>query len=41
MYNNPGQPYIAIHERPKIKALRRYFPTLYRAQPVLVAKTAG
>jgi peptide-methionine (S)-S-oxide reductase len=41
MYNNPGQPYIAIHERPKIEALRRYFPTLYRAQPVLVAKTAG
>jgi peptide-methionine (S)-S-oxide reductase len=41
MYNNPGQPYIAIHEWPKIEALRRFFPTLYRAQPVLVAKTAG
>jgi peptide-methionine (S)-S-oxide reductase len=41
MNNNPGQPYIAVHERPKIEALRRFFPTLYRAQPVLVAKTAG
>jgi peptide-methionine (S)-S-oxide reductase len=41
MYNNPAQPYIAIHEQPRIEALRRFFPTLYRAQPVLVAKTAG
>ncbi|WP_114185185.1 peptide-methionine (S)-S-oxide reductase MsrA [Microvirga aerophila] len=41
MYNNPGQPYIAVLERPKIEALRRFFPTIYRAQPVLVAKTAG
>ena len=41
MHNNPGQPYIAVHERPKIEALKRFFPTLYRAQPVLAAKTAG
>jgi peptide-methionine (S)-S-oxide reductase len=41
MYNNPGQPYIAVHERPKIEALRRFFPTIYRSQPVLAAKTAG
>jgi peptide-methionine (S)-S-oxide reductase len=41
MNNNPGQPYIAIHEQPKIEALRRFFPNLYRAQPVLIAKTTG
>jgi peptide-methionine (S)-S-oxide reductase len=41
MDNNPGQPYIAVHERPKIEALRQFFPTLYRAQPVLVANAAG
>src|SRR3712207_6492391 len=41
MHNNLGQPYIAVHERPKIEALRRFFPTLYRAQSILVAKTAG
>jgi peptide-methionine (S)-S-oxide reductase len=40
MYNNPGQPYIAVHERPKIEALRRFFPTLYRTQPVLVTGRA-
>ncbi|WP_342027993.1 peptide-methionine (S)-S-oxide reductase MsrA [Microvirga vignae] len=37
MYNNPGQPYVVVHERPKIEALRRLIPALYRAQPVLVA----
>jgi peptide-methionine (S)-S-oxide reductase len=41
MHNNPGQSYIAVNERPKIEALRRFFPTFYRAQPVLVANTAG
>jgi peptide-methionine (S)-S-oxide reductase len=41
MYNNPGQPYIAAHEQPKIEALRRFFPTLYRAQPVLVTGRGG
>ena len=41
MHNNPGQPYIAVHERPKIEALRRFFPTLYPTQPVLFAKTPG
>ena len=41
MHNNPGQPYIAVHERPKIEALMRLFPNLYQAQPVLAAKTAG
>jgi peptide-methionine (S)-S-oxide reductase len=41
MHNNPEQPYIAVHERPKIEALRRFFPNFYQAQPVLDAKTAG
>ncbi|WP_404286708.1 peptide-methionine (S)-S-oxide reductase MsrA [Microvirga sp. RSM25] len=41
MHNNPEQPYIAVHERPKIEALRRLFPNFYQAQPVLDAKTAG
>jgi len=41
MYNNPSQPYIAIHERPKIESLRRLFPALYRETPVLVADRAG
>jgi peptide-methionine (S)-S-oxide reductase len=41
MHNNPGQPYIAVHERPKIEALRRFFPNFYQAQPVLDATTAG
>jgi peptide-methionine (S)-S-oxide reductase len=41
MNNNPGQPYIAIHEQPKIEALRRFFPNLYRAQPVLVTGRGG
>ncbi len=41
MHNNPEQPYIAVHERPKIEALRRFFPNFYQAQPVLDAETAG
>jgi peptide-methionine (S)-S-oxide reductase len=41
MDNNPGQPYIAVHERPKIEALGHLFPDLYRTQPVLVTGRAG
>ncbi len=33
---NPRQPYIAIHDLPKIENLKRVFPELYRADPVLV-----
>lgn len=36
---HPDQPYIAIHDLPKIDALRRLFPDLYTAKPVLVAAT--
>jgi len=36
--NNPKQPYIVIHDLPKIEALRKLFPDRYRASPVLVRK---
>jgi peptide-methionine (S)-S-oxide reductase len=34
---NPTYPYIAINDMPKIEDLKRLFPELYRAAPVLVA----
>jgi peptide-methionine (S)-S-oxide reductase len=34
---NPANPYIAINDLPKIEDLKRVFPDLYRASPVLVA----
>jgi peptide-methionine (S)-S-oxide reductase len=34
---NPRQPYILIHDLPKIAELKRLFPARYREQPVLVA----
>ena len=34
---HPNQPYIAINDIPKVKALERLFPKLYLASPVLVA----
>ena len=34
---HPNQPYIAINDLPKIENLKRFFPQLYRADPVLVA----
>lgn len=37
---NPAYPYIVINDLPKIDNLKRLFPSLYRAEPVLVA-TAG
>jgi len=36
---NPRQPYIAIHDLPKVDNLKRLFPQAYRAEPVLVSKT--
>ncbi len=35
IYNNPWKPYVIIHEKPKIEALKRHFPDHYRKQPVL------
>ena len=34
---NPTYPYIVINDLPKIEALKRLFPDLYRAAPVFVA----
>jgi peptide-methionine (S)-S-oxide reductase len=34
---HPYQPYIALNDIPKVKALEQLFPTLYRSDPVLVA----
>ncbi len=33
---NPTDPYIAINDLPKIAELKRHFPDVYRANPVLV-----
>ena len=33
---HPGHPYIAYTDLPKLEALKRLFPELYRAEPVLV-----
>ena len=35
---NPGYPYIVINDLPKVADLKRLFPDLYRATPVLVAQ---
>jgi peptide-methionine (S)-S-oxide reductase len=34
---HPEQPYIAINDLPKVRALEQLFPSLYRDAPVLVA----
>ena len=36
---NPTYPYIAINDIPKVEDLKRLFPQLYRAEPILVGKT--
>jgi peptide-methionine (S)-S-oxide reductase len=36
---HPTQPYIAIHDLPKVENLKRLFPADYRALPVLVSRT--
>ena len=33
---NPGNPYIAINDLPKVENLKRVMPAVYRAEPVLV-----
>jgi peptide-methionine (S)-S-oxide reductase len=38
---NPRYPYIVINDLPKIENLKRLFPDLYRAKPVLVAASAA
>jgi len=34
---NPAYPYIVVHDLPKIESLKRLFPELHRAEPVLVS----
>ena len=36
---HPRQPYIAMHDLPKVDNLKRLFPQAYRAEPALVSKT--
>ena len=38
---HPDQPYIAINDLPKIAALQRLLPRLYRAAPALVASASS
>ena len=40
MTRNPNYPYIVVNDLPKIEALKRLFPDLYRPTPVLVAAAA-
>ena len=35
---HPDQPYIAFNDIPKVRDLKKFFPTLWRADPVLVNK---
>jgi peptide-methionine (S)-S-oxide reductase len=37
MTRNPTYPYIVINDLPKVDNLKRLFPGLYRAKPVLVS----
>ena len=39
LIHNPTQPYIVYNDLPKIDALKRVFPTMYRDKPVMVAST--
>jgi peptide-methionine (S)-S-oxide reductase len=39
MTRNPTHPYIVYNDIPKIRDLKRIFPDVYRAEPVLVAGT--
>jgi peptide-methionine (S)-S-oxide reductase len=36
---HPRQPYIAMHDLPKVDALKRLFPQAYRSEPMLVSKS--
>jgi len=39
MARHPCQPYIAIHDLPKVERLKRLFPERFRATPILVAES--
>ncbi len=37
LVRNPDQPYIVVHDKPKLEDLKTLFPTLYRSKPALVS----
>jgi peptide-methionine (S)-S-oxide reductase len=37
LFRNPQAPYIAVNDLPKIAALKRVWPELYREKPALLA----
>jgi peptide-methionine (S)-S-oxide reductase len=37
MFLNPTHAYIVMHDKPKLESLKRFFPELYRANPILVS----
>ena len=37
LFLNPTYPYIVINDLPKVEALKRLFPEIYRTEPVLVS----
>ena len=41
MKRNPADPYIALNDLPKVRALQRVFPGLFRETPVLVRKVTA
>jgi len=38
---HPSHPYIVINDLPKVESLKRFFPEIYRAKPVLVSQMAN
>jgi peptide-methionine (S)-S-oxide reductase len=38
MLRNPRNPYIVVHDLPKLEQLKRLFPQVYRAEPALALK---
>ena len=40
LIKNPSYPYIVINDKPKIVALKRLFPSIYRDTPVKLASTS-
>ena len=41
LIHNPTEPYIAFVEQPRVDALREFFPSLWRNQPVLATDHGG
>jgi len=41
LIRNPSNPYIVFNDLPKIAALKRVFPAMYRDKPVMLHTTAG